>query len=140
MGPKDDCESWFYLLLDLILVGGLPWKKLNEKNEVLLAKEECRKEKRHTLYTGLKYTVELNKILVYIDSQAYQDRIDYQFIYKSLEEVLFIFILMEYSISFYRSVFRLELISMLRTIGRIQRSKEQARRRALAPNKLNSSY
>ncbi|CAL2032006.1 unnamed protein product [Caenorhabditis brenneri] len=86
MGPKDDCESWFYLLLDLILVGGLPWKKLNEKNEVLLAKEECRKEKRHTLYTGLKYTVELNKILVYIDSQAYQDRIDYQFIYKSLEE------------------------------------------------------
>ncbi|EGT56243.1 hypothetical protein CAEBREN_00165 [Caenorhabditis brenneri] len=87
MGPKDDCESWFYLLLDLILVGGLPWKLLDEKNEVLLVKEECRKEKRHTLYTGLKHTVELNKILVYIDSQAYQDRIDYQFIYKSLEEI-----------------------------------------------------
>ncbi|CAL2032201.1 unnamed protein product [Caenorhabditis brenneri] len=68
MGPKDDCESWFYLLLDLILVGGLPWKKLNEKNEVLLAKEECRKEKRHTLYTGLKYTVELNKILVRVSA------------------------------------------------------------------------
>ncbi|CAL2033445.1 unnamed protein product [Caenorhabditis brenneri] len=86
MGPKDDCESWFNLLLDLILVGGLPWKKLKERNEVLLAKEECRKEKRHTLYTGLKNSVVLNIILVYIDSQAHQDRVSYQFIYETLKE------------------------------------------------------
>ncbi|CAO4365848.1 unnamed protein product [Caenorhabditis nigoni] len=86
MGPKDDCESWFYLLLDLILVGGLPWRKLNEKMDVLKSKEECRKEKRHTLYTGFKHWTELNKILDYIDSRAYQDRVDYQFIYKSLAE------------------------------------------------------
>ncbi|CAL2033444.1 unnamed protein product [Caenorhabditis brenneri] len=86
MGPKDDCESWFHLLLDLILVGGLPWKKLKERNEVLLAKEECRKEKRHTLYTGLKNSVVLNIILIYIDSQAHQDRVSYQFIYETLKE------------------------------------------------------
>ncbi|EGT50453.1 hypothetical protein CAEBREN_30280 [Caenorhabditis brenneri] len=87
MGPKDDCESWFYLLLDLILVGGLPWKKLKERNEVLLAKEECRKEKRQTLYTGLKNSVVLNIILIYIDSQAHQDRVNYQFIYETLKEI-----------------------------------------------------
>ncbi|KAF1770843.1 hypothetical protein GCK72_002667 [Caenorhabditis remanei] len=85
-GPKDDCESWFYLLIDLILVGGLPWRKITDKNDVLKCKEECRKEKRHTLYTGIKHTTELNKILDYIDSRAYQDRVDYAFIYKALGE------------------------------------------------------
>lgn len=86
MSPKDDCESWFYLLIDLILIGGLPWRKLNDKNEVLKMKEECRKDKRPLLYTGIKQTAELNKVLDYIDSRAYQDRLDYQFIYKSLSE------------------------------------------------------
>ncbi|EFP10361.1 hypothetical protein CRE_23562 [Caenorhabditis remanei] len=85
-GPKDDCESWFYLLIDLILAGGLPWRKVTDKNDVLKFKEECRKEKRHTLYTGIKHTNELNKILDYIDSKAYQDRVDYAFIYKALGE------------------------------------------------------
>ncbi|CAI2336633.1 unnamed protein product [Caenorhabditis sp. 36 PRJEB53466] len=86
MGPKDDCESWFYLLIDLILLGGLPWRKISDKNEVMKAKEDCRKDKRSTLYTGIKQTTELNKVLDYIDTRAYQDRVDYQFIYKALTE------------------------------------------------------
>ncbi|KAI6172606.1 Protein kinase [Aphelenchoides besseyi] len=27
LGPKDDVESWFYLVLDMIVTSGLPWKK-----------------------------------------------------------------------------------------------------------------
>ncbi|CAC35855.1 Protein kinase domain-containing protein [Caenorhabditis elegans] len=68
LGPRDDCESWFYLLLDLILPRGLPWRKMNEKGEVLKEKEECRKEKRDKLFYGIKHASELNKILDYIDS------------------------------------------------------------------------
>uniref|UniRef100_A0A1I7U8Z1 Protein kinase domain-containing protein n=1 Tax=Caenorhabditis tropicalis TaxID=1561998 RepID=A0A1I7U8Z1_9PELO len=86
MGPKDDCESWFYLLIDLILVGGLPWRKLNDKHDVLKEKEDCRKEKKHLLFTGIKQNAELIKILEYIDSKAYQDKVDYQFIYRALAE------------------------------------------------------
>lgn len=85
MGPKDDCESWFYLLIDLILVGGLPWKKLYDKSDVLKAKEEARHGSRTGLFGNLKHTDELNKIIDYIDTKAYQDRMDYQYIYKTLE-------------------------------------------------------
>ncbi|KAI6172545.1 Protein kinase domain-containing protein [Aphelenchoides besseyi] len=31
LGPKDDVESWFYLVLDMIVTSGLPWKKYTEK-------------------------------------------------------------------------------------------------------------
>lgn len=86
MGPKDDCESWFYLLLDLIVPSGLPWRKLSDKHEVLKEKEECRKDKRSSLFAGLRQTDYLSKVLDYIDGRAYQDRVDYQFIYKNLAE------------------------------------------------------
>uniref|UniRef100_A0A1I7UUK0 Protein kinase domain-containing protein n=1 Tax=Caenorhabditis tropicalis TaxID=1561998 RepID=A0A1I7UUK0_9PELO len=86
MAPKDDCESWFYLLLDLIIVGGLPWRKLNEKDDVRKCKEECRKDRKSTFFLGIKHSNELSKILDYIDSIAYQDRVDYKFIYRHLSE------------------------------------------------------
>ncbi|CAI5441190.1 unnamed protein product [Caenorhabditis angaria] len=86
MGPKDDCESWFYLLLDLILTQGLPWRKISDKNDVLKCKEECRKDKREAMLSGLPHTTELNRILDYIDKQQYHDRVDYDYIYKMLEE------------------------------------------------------
>ncbi|OZC07050.1 hypothetical protein X798_05942 [Onchocerca flexuosa] len=41
LGPKDDCESWFYLLLDLLIVTGLPWKKISDKNEVMKSSAVC---------------------------------------------------------------------------------------------------
>uniref|UniRef100_A0A8R1IUE5 Uncharacterized protein n=2 Tax=Caenorhabditis japonica TaxID=281687 RepID=A0A8R1IUE5_CAEJA len=85
-GPKDDCESWFYLLVDLMCSAGLPWRKLGDKNDVLRCKEECRKEKRAVLFTGIKHTAELSDVLDYIDSRQYQDRMDYIYIYKSLQK------------------------------------------------------
>ncbi|CAB3403413.1 unnamed protein product [Caenorhabditis bovis] len=86
LGPKDDCESWFYLLLDLIVAPGLPWRKISDKNEVMKCKEECRKEKKDLLFIGLKQTSELNRILEYIDKLKYHDHVDYEFIYKTLDE------------------------------------------------------
>lgn len=52
MGPKDDCESWLYLLIDITFPQGLLWKALSEKNEVLKMKEEIRKEKRGAIASG----------------------------------------------------------------------------------------
>uniref|UniRef100_A0A0M3IJP7 Protein kinase domain-containing protein n=1 Tax=Ascaris lumbricoides TaxID=6252 RepID=A0A0M3IJP7_ASCLU len=63
LGPKDDCESWFYLLLDL---------------------EECRNLYRDKLFHGLKCKDEFGKIMDYIDSLHYEDRVDYSFIYEML--------------------------------------------------------
>uniref|UniRef100_A0A915C3T6 Protein kinase domain-containing protein n=1 Tax=Parascaris univalens TaxID=6257 RepID=A0A915C3T6_PARUN len=84
LGPKDDCESWFYLLLDLVLSNGLPWRKISDKNEVLVNKEECRNLYRDRLFHGLKCKDEFGKILDYIDSLHYEDRVDYSFIYEML--------------------------------------------------------
>ncbi|KHN87260.1 Tau-tubulin kinase 2 [Toxocara canis] len=85
LGPKDDCESWFYLLLDLLLKNGLPWKKISDKNDVLVNKEECRTVHRDKLFQGLKCKDEFGKIIDYIDSLHYEDRVDYSFVYEMLK-------------------------------------------------------
>ncbi|CCD63656.1 Protein kinase domain-containing protein [Caenorhabditis elegans] len=82
MGWKDDCESWFYMLLDLIVPFGLVWRGANDKDTVCKLKEEARGKKE--MFQGIKCGVELNKIIVYIDKLQYQDHVDYQYIYKTL--------------------------------------------------------
>ncbi|PIO54513.1 hypothetical protein TELCIR_24123, partial [Teladorsagia circumcincta] len=97
MGPKDDCESWFYLMLDLtvpggdhccesVLVVGLIWKRIADKNEVLKVKEECRTTKKEQMLGSLKCKDELWRVLEYIDKLQYHDHVDYTYIYKMLEE------------------------------------------------------
>ncbi|CAI5451724.1 unnamed protein product [Caenorhabditis angaria] len=85
LGWKDDCESWFYLLLDLIIPGGLPWSKVSDKDIVMRIKEEAR-NKRDIFFNQIKCTPELSKIVDYIDKLKYQDHVDYSYIYKILEE------------------------------------------------------
>lgn len=105
MGPKDDCErwclstrdslqcfSWFYLLLDLTVVTGLPWRKIGDKTDVFKCKEESRL-KRDKLFHGLSRCQDaLNKILDYIDSLTYSDKVDYNFIYALLKIVGSLFV------------------------------------------------
>ncbi|CAJ0579628.1 unnamed protein product, partial [Mesorhabditis spiculigera] len=86
MSFKDDVESWFYLLLDLIVANGLPWKKLTEKNEVMTAKDNAR-EKKEGLYGTLKYKDEYHEILLYVDKLEYTDRVDYTYIYEKLKRI-----------------------------------------------------
>ncbi|VDM73104.1 unnamed protein product, partial [Strongylus vulgaris] len=69
MGPKDDCESWFYLLLDIAVPKGNAY--LPDK-EAALGCMKCKEE--------------LGKVLDYIDSLKYHDHVDYDFIYKILTE------------------------------------------------------
>ncbi|UMM31884.1 hypothetical protein L5515_005907 [Caenorhabditis briggsae] len=84
LGWKDDCESWFYLLMDLILPAGLPWKGISDKGTVSQMKEEVRSKKE--TYLGIKCGAELEKIILYLDQLQYQDHVDYQYIYKILNE------------------------------------------------------
>uniref|UniRef100_A0AC34F0H9 Protein kinase domain-containing protein n=1 Tax=Panagrolaimus sp. ES5 TaxID=591445 RepID=A0AC34F0H9_9BILA len=83
MGPKDDCESWFYLLIDLSSPGGLPWRKLSV---IMQAKEECRTEKGQKKFlTDIPLVKnEFTKIMQYIDKNEYHDKVDYNFIYELL--------------------------------------------------------
>ncbi|XGW14203.1 hypothetical protein V3C99_000487 [Haemonchus contortus] len=85
MGPKDDCESWFYLLLDLIVPRGLLWKSVPDKNMVKKLKEDMRTTRREVAFQGLLCKEQLMSVMDYLDSLQYQDRVDYEFIYKSLE-------------------------------------------------------
>ncbi|KJH44314.1 hypothetical protein DICVIV_09656 [Dictyocaulus viviparus] len=86
MGPKDDCESWFYLLLDITIVGGLLWKSKSDKNDVLKVKEQMRTEKRDVAFGLISCREQLYKMLDYIDSLKYHDHVDYEFIYKLAQQ------------------------------------------------------
>ncbi|CAJ0597980.1 unnamed protein product [Cylicocyclus nassatus] len=86
MGPKDDCESWFYLLLDIAVPRGIIWRSVADKNQVLKIKEQLRTEKREVALGSMKCKAELGKVLDYIDSLKYHDHVDYDFIYKMLTE------------------------------------------------------
>ncbi|KAJ1371399.1 hypothetical protein KIN20_033350 [Parelaphostrongylus tenuis] len=86
LGPKDDCESWFYLILDITYAGGLPWKLIDEKDEVLKKKEKMRSEKRDAILGALSCKEELSKMIDYIDTLKYYDHVDYEYIYKLAEQ------------------------------------------------------
>ncbi|KAK6745967.1 hypothetical protein RB195_012212 [Necator americanus] len=86
MGAKDDCESWFYLLLDIAVPKGIIWRSISDKNEVLKVKEQLRNEKRDSAFSSMKCKEELIKVLTYIDSLKYFDHVDYEFIYKMLTQ------------------------------------------------------
>ncbi|KAF8358437.1 hypothetical protein PRIPAC_93432 [Pristionchus pacificus] len=77
LSPKDDCESWYYLMLD----------RITQREAVMQCKEDCRRgEKRAKLFDGLKSAeMELGKIMDYIDSQQYYSKVDYTFIYELLK-------------------------------------------------------
>uniref|UniRef100_A0AC34QWX7 Protein kinase domain-containing protein n=1 Tax=Panagrolaimus sp. JU765 TaxID=591449 RepID=A0AC34QWX7_9BILA len=86
MGPKDDCESWFYLLMDLIISVGLPWKKESEKKIVQKWKEEVREKKKDDLYRGIVCQPQLEDLLTYLDKLGYSDVPDYEYMYVLLKE------------------------------------------------------
>ncbi|GMT21748.1 hypothetical protein PFISCL1PPCAC_13045, partial [Pristionchus fissidentatus] len=86
LSPKDDCESWYYLMLDVIQPAGLPWKRITQRESVMQCKEDCKRgEKRAKLFEGLKGDVELGKIMDYIAGLQYYNKVDYTFIYDLLK-------------------------------------------------------
>ena len=88
MSYKDDCESWLYMLLDLLVVGGLPWRAAQEKDEVMRLKQDSREGKGHRMLKSFKAgREELWKVIDYIDHLIYTDRVDYGYIFALLKLV-----------------------------------------------------
>uniref|UniRef100_A0AC34R7X5 Protein kinase domain-containing protein n=1 Tax=Panagrolaimus sp. JU765 TaxID=591449 RepID=A0AC34R7X5_9BILA len=87
LGAQDDCESWFYLLIDLSSFQSLLWRKLADKNEVAKSKEELRTElglKKFCLDLPMVKN-EFIRVMCYIDRCQYYDKVDYNYIYDILK-------------------------------------------------------
>lgn len=84
VGRVDDVESWFYLLLDIMLVKGLPWKKITEKKMVAESKKKLRTNICEE-YSEIKFKEELKKIMDYINNTKYYEDVDYKYIYEMLK-------------------------------------------------------
>uniref|UniRef100_A0A915PR03 Protein kinase domain-containing protein n=1 Tax=Setaria digitata TaxID=48799 RepID=A0A915PR03_9BILA len=86
LSPKDDLESWFYMLIEMIS-GELPWGELHrtDRKEIQNKKEECRSS--DALKTLLKDCpkVEFRRILNYIDSLTYHSQPDHTFLTQMLQ-------------------------------------------------------
>ena len=72
MGRCDDLWSYFFMIIELA-TGGLPWRKLKDKNEVLAVKESI---DMHSLTA--KLPTEFTHLLDHIETLRYEDRPDYE--------------------------------------------------------------
>ncbi|ETN85988.1 hypothetical protein NECAME_16549 [Necator americanus] len=86
MGPRDDCESWFYMMVDFVSPLSLPWRNAKNRRSVLRMKEEIHRDKMDWLLCGLKCKRSFAKIIKYIDGLKTMDPVDYTFLLKSVEE------------------------------------------------------
>ncbi|KAE9418959.1 hypothetical protein Angca_008146, partial [Angiostrongylus cantonensis] len=87
MSPKDDCESWFYMLLDFLAPRGLVWKSVCDKTIVMNLKKEIRTSLKELAFNGVKCKAELIEIMSYLDKLQYHDHVDYGHIYTILTTV-----------------------------------------------------
>ncbi|EFO22981.2 CK1/WORM6 protein kinase [Loa loa] len=86
--PKDDIESWFYMIIEWT-VGALPWKnfKNQDRDKIMLMKEQSRES------AGMKLLLEgcprphYRMIMQYIDNLEYTSIPDYGYIYFLLKHV-----------------------------------------------------
>uniref|UniRef100_A0A1I7ZIZ8 Protein kinase domain-containing protein n=1 Tax=Steinernema glaseri TaxID=37863 RepID=A0A1I7ZIZ8_9BILA len=91
---KDDLETWLYQQIE-ITRGHLPWRHLEDKDEVGRFKEKCRAEDNHKdLFAGCPR--EYIDIMNYLDTLRYYDNPDYQKIYDLMKQVITAHTLQEY--------------------------------------------
>uniref|UniRef100_A0A0K0F069 non-specific serine/threonine protein kinase n=1 Tax=Strongyloides venezuelensis TaxID=75913 RepID=A0A0K0F069_STRVS len=84
---KDDAESWYYMLQDLVNRRGLPWKKLSDMNSIRVSKEESRKPENISRLIGdFSCKNEFETILSYIDKLDYVHSVDFVYINKIMDE------------------------------------------------------
>ncbi|KAK0407097.1 hypothetical protein QR680_018994 [Steinernema hermaphroditum] len=85
-GPKDDCESWLYMMVDLCNSEGVPWRRAQDREKVFEMKEEARTVKgKERLFKEMALT-EWSNMIDYIDKVGYQDKVDYTYLYEMLDE------------------------------------------------------
>lgn len=86
--PKDDAESWFYMLIDITMPQGLSWRKISDRDKVKQAKMAARENDfKDMIGDDIVCNVELISILHYIDALKFGDAVDYNFIYRTLKLV-----------------------------------------------------
>ncbi|TKR82978.1 hypothetical protein L596_016642 [Steinernema carpocapsae] len=85
-GPKDDCEAWLYMMVDLCNPDGVLWRKALDRAQTLQLKEESRTPKgKEKLFKEMALE-EWSSILSYVDKLGYQDKVDYAYLYGMLDE------------------------------------------------------
>ncbi|KAL7071777.1 hypothetical protein ACQ4LE_008904 [Meloidogyne hapla] len=84
-GRKDDCESWLYMLADMINKNKLPW--YNEENVANVREmKEGVFNNPLTLFTGQEFT-EFRHIMAYLTKRHYVDKLDYDWLREMIRRV-----------------------------------------------------
>ncbi|MCP9264521.1 Tau-tubulin kinase 1 [Dirofilaria immitis] len=86
--PKDDIESWFYMIVEWT-AGSLPWKqfKNQDRDKIMLMKEQSRKSSGINLLLEGCPLPHYRIILQYIDDLQYTSIPDYGYIYFLLKHI-----------------------------------------------------
>ncbi|CAD5235274.1 unnamed protein product [Bursaphelenchus xylophilus] len=90
LARKDDVECWLYMMMDLLVKPGLPWRKESDKDVVGEMKKNIRDEKTQVhkdFYGDLKSKPKFHLILTYLEGLQYVDTPDYKYIYNLLREI-----------------------------------------------------
>uniref|UniRef100_A0AC35TM39 Protein kinase domain-containing protein n=1 Tax=Rhabditophanes sp. KR3021 TaxID=114890 RepID=A0AC35TM39_9BILA len=83
---KDDVETWIYMLVEMV-TGNLPWKNVQDMNQVGEYKKRCRQDSYiKELFANCPR--EFQEILVFTDALKYYDAPNYQHIYGLLRKSL----------------------------------------------------
>uniref|UniRef100_A0A1I7Z0H5 Protein kinase domain-containing protein n=1 Tax=Steinernema glaseri TaxID=37863 RepID=A0A1I7Z0H5_9BILA len=85
-GPKDDCEAWLYMMIDLCNPEGVTWRRVLDREKVFELKEEARTQKgKERIFKDMAVN-EWSTMMDYIDKLGYQDKVDYAYLYQMLDE------------------------------------------------------
>uniref|UniRef100_A0A914KVA8 non-specific serine/threonine protein kinase n=1 Tax=Meloidogyne incognita TaxID=6306 RepID=A0A914KVA8_MELIC len=85
LGRKDDCESWMYMIVDLIDQDKLPWHNVEDKRRLRRLKHDAQKAPK-TLFKKDEEQ-ELRDIIVYLAGLHYVDLVDYAWMREMIKRV-----------------------------------------------------
>uniref|UniRef100_A0A914N1Y9 non-specific serine/threonine protein kinase n=1 Tax=Meloidogyne incognita TaxID=6306 RepID=A0A914N1Y9_MELIC len=85
LGRKDDCESWIYMVVDMVNENRLPWHMVTDVDEVERMKRKAIAEPR-TLFKSSKES-EFCEVITYLNGLHYVDKIDYHWIREMVRRV-----------------------------------------------------
>lgn len=101
LGRKDDCESWLYMIADMIKAERLPWHELDDRKEVEKMKKRAMEDPTRlfnekvgeifaiNLFFNFNFfqEVELQRICEYLQKQHYVDNLDYDWMRNMVKRV-----------------------------------------------------
>ncbi|KAL7079131.1 hypothetical protein ACQ4LE_001234 [Meloidogyne hapla] len=85
LGRKDDCESWVYMVVDMVNENRLPWHMITDVDEVERMKKSAIANPR-TLFRSDEER-EFCDIIKYLEEKHYVDKIDYLWIREMVKRV-----------------------------------------------------